>query len=399
MDECAGFLIGRFSARCDICLRIMNRRHAINLAVLGIASTVSCKRSEPEKPKLSMREGQSLTPVTVESAFEIRRIAGLRPYRPSGFVVRREDMGGKILIHNYGHGGGGMSLSWGSAHLAVNLAQPVSGKSCAVIGGGVMGLSTARLLQLQGAEVTIYTRDLPPNTTSNVAGAQWWPFSVFDPGRRTDAFGAQYVEAAQFAYEYFQKLVGERWGVRWLPNYYLSDEPPANGWLAGPGGVLHHMQIGFHDFGPGEHVFPANHARRFFTMMIEPSVYLNTLLLDVQTAGATIEVREFSKSSEIFELPHPIVFNCTGLGAGQLFGDAELTPIKGQLSLLMPQPEVSYNLISSSSYMFPRSDGIVLGGTYDKGEWDATPTDAASKSILDVNRRIFSEMARIQSGV
>ncbi len=342
------------------------------------------------------REGQSLIPVKVDEALEIRRVAGLRPFRAPGFVVRREDLNGKTLIHNYGHGGGGMTLSWGSAHLALKLAPPVAGKSCAVIGGGVMGLSTARLLQLQGADVTVHTRELPPDTTSNVAGAQWWPFSVFDSDRRTDAFGAQYVEAAQFAYHYFQKLVGPRWGVRWLPNYYLSDEPPTNGWLAGPGGVLHHMQIGFHDFGPGEHVFPARYARRFFTMMIEPSVYLNTLLLDVQTAGAKIEVRSFSNADEILGLPCETIFNCTGLGAGQLFNDTELVPIKGQLSLLLPQPEVAYNLITNATYMFPRADGIVLGGTYEKGQWDATPTAIASEAILRANRRLFGEMARIQ---
>lgn len=384
-----------------------SRRDAIHLALCGgIISAASCKRRDPPpeagdslaSPDPIEREGQALVPVKVDSAFEIRSVAGLRPFRPSGFVVRREDLDGKILIHNYGHGGGGMSLSWGSAHLAVKLVQPVSGKSCAVIGGGVMGLSTARLLQLQGANVTIYTRDLPPDTTSNVAGAQWWPFSVFDPGSRTEEFGAQYVEAAQFAYEYFQKLVGPRWGVRWLPNYYLSDEPPVNGWLAGPGGVLHHMQVGFHDFGPGEHIFPAKWARRFFTMMIEPSIYLNTLLLDVQTAGAEIKIRPFSNAGEILQLPHEVIFNCSGLGSGQLFPDPELVPIKGQLCLLMPQPEVNYNLITNATYMFPRSDGIVLGGTYDKGQWDATPTELAKRSIFAANQRVFSEMARIQGG-
>ncbi len=386
----------------------MNRRHAITLAACGLVSPVGCRRQEkveatgkPHEPEIPApaavaREGRSLIPVKVEEALEIRRVAGLRPFRPVGFVVRREEVNGKTLVHNYGHGGGGMSLSWGSAHLAVKLAQPVAGKSCAVIGGGVMGLSTARLLQLQGADVTILTRELPPNTTSNVAGAQWWPFSVFDPDRRTDAFGAQYVEAAQFAYDYFQKLVGPRWGVRWLPNYYLSDEPPTNGWLAGPGGVLHHMQVGFHDFGPGEHVFPARHARRFFTMMIEPSLYLNTLLLDVHTAGAKIEVRSFSSAEEILGLPHEVIFNCTGLGAGQLFHDPELVPIKGQLSLLLPQPGVDYNLITNSAYMFPRADGIVLGGTYEKGQWDATPTAEASQNILRSHQRLFSEMARLQ---
>src|SRR5690606_19728353 len=164
--------------------------------------------------------------------------------RPSGFVVRRSEHDGKSLIHNYGHGGGGVTLSWGSSNLAVELAGDVSGRSCAVIGGGVMGLSTARLLLRKGADVCLYTDALPPTTTSNVAGAQCWPVSVYDNSRRTEAFGAQFIAAANFSFRYFQDLVGPRWGVRWVPNYYLSNNEPANGWMGGPAGVLRDLQIG-----------------------------------------------------------------------------------------------------------------------------------------------------------
>ncbi len=260
-----------------------------------------------------------------------------------------------------------------------------------------MGLSTARLLQLRGAEVTLYTRDLPPETTSNIAGAQCWPVSVFDNSRRTEEFGAQYVEAANFSIRYFQNLVGPRWGVRWLPNYYLSDGPPADGWIGGPGGVLHHLQTGFRDFGPGEHAFPANHVRRFHTMLIEPSVYLPTLLRDVRSAGAGIVIREFGNAAEVMQLPQTIIFNCSGLGARRLFGDEELIPIKGQLEVVLPQPAVEYNLITNSFYMFPRADGIILGGTFDRGNWNLEPEDSVRDFILEGNRSTFEKMREIQA--
>lgn len=380
----------------------MNRRRVIGLTLAGVAAGVGCRREETKVVKKveikKQREGDDLVPVTVEPALEIRTIAGLRPFRPSGFVVRREESAGKILIQNYGHGGGGMTLSWGSSELAVKLAGPLAGVSCGVVGGGVMGLSTARLLQLRGADVTIYTTALPPDTTSNVAGAQWWPFSVFDNDRRTEAFAVQYCEAAAFSYQYFQRLVGPQRGVRWLPNYYLSDGPPQNGWLSGPGGVLHPMQVGFHDFGPGEHVFPANYARRFHTMMIEPSIYLPSLLVEVQEAGGKIEIRKMGNRDEMLALPHPVIFNCTGLGAKQLCDDPELMPIRGQLTLLLPQSGVNYNLISEDLYMFPRGDGIVLGGTYDKNQWDATPDMARRTRIVAAHREMFEGMRRIQAG-
>lgn len=336
-------------------------------------------------------------PVKVDPGSVIRTIGGLRPFRSSGFVVRRDELGGKALIHNYGHGGGGMTLSWGSANLAVDLAGDVSGKSCAVVGGGVMGLSTARLLQLRGANVTIYTSELPPNTVSNVAGAQWWPFSVFDDSRRTEAFGQQYVSAAKFSFGYFQRLVGPRWGVHWLPNYYLSSGPPRNGWISGPGGVLRDLQIGFQDFAPGEHVFSTGYARRFHTMMIEPSIYLAELLAEVQAAGAKVEIRKFADGNEVLGLREPIIFNCTGLGAKQLFGDEELMPIKGQLSFLMPQPQVNYNLITETLYMFPRTDGILLGGSYEKGQWNAEPDPKVGDAIVKAHQTLFEGMRKIQA--
>ena len=105
-----------------------------------------------------------LPPVKVDQSRVIRTVAGLRPYRRSGFVVRREQLGEKALVHNYGHGGGGITLSWGSSKLATELGLPNHGGPIAVIGAGVMGLSTARLAQEAGFPVTIYTAALPPET-------------------------------------------------------------------------------------------------------------------------------------------------------------------------------------------------------------------------------------------
>lgn len=384
---------------------MMNRRRSLSLALAGLAAGASsCRREEasqavakpaeppPPPPPRKDLEGQNLTPVEVDPTLEIRTITGLRPFRPSGFVVRREEREGKILVHNYGHGGAGITLSWGTSQQAVSMVESVSGLHCAVIGGGVMGLSTARLLQLRGAKVTLYTDFLPPDTTSNIAGGHWWPVSVFD--KRTPEFAAQFIEAARFAFRYFQRLAGPHWGVRWVPSYYLSEGPPENGWIAGPGGVLHETQIGFRDFGPGEHIFPAKYARRFHTMMIEPSIYLQALLRDVQGAGAAVEIRRFATAEEILRLPQQVIFNCTGLGARDLFADPELTPIKGQLTILKPQPAVDYNLILGRYYMFSRADGIVLGGTYDKGNWNLAPDDSIRRDMIEGQRRIFEQMRK-----
>jgi glycine/D-amino acid oxidase-like deaminating enzyme len=84
-----------------------------------------------------------------------------------------------------------------------------------------------------------------------------------------------------------------------------------------------------------------------------------------------------------------LVFNCTGLGAGALFGDEELVPLKGQLTFLLPQPEVNYAVLSGELYMFPRSDGILLGGTHERGVWTLEPDQQAKARILAGHKALF----------
>ena len=120
-----------------------------------------------------------LPKVNVQADREIRTITGLRPFRPSGFVVRGQKLDQKLVVHNYGHGGAGVTLSWGTAELACREVDSTGEKNVAVLGCGAVGLATARLLQERGCKVTIYAKNLPPDTTSNVAGAQWFPFFVY----------------------------------------------------------------------------------------------------------------------------------------------------------------------------------------------------------------------------
>ena len=94
-------------------------------------------------------------------------------------------------------------------------------------------------------------------------------------------------------------------------------------------------------------------------MLIEPQTYLNALLRDFYIAGGKVVVKEFHNRREILRLPEPIIFNCTGLGARALFDDQKLGPVRGQLVVLLPQPEIDYCYLGRG-YMFPRRDGIVL---------------------------------------
>ena len=321
-------------------------------------------------------------------------MVGLRPYRPSGFVVRGERMGEKLVIHNYGHGGGGITLSWGSSALAVREAQPMAGRRAAVVGAGIMGLTTARLLQDRGWAVTIYTKALPPHTTSNIAGGQWAPTSVFEESRATAAFQAQFKDAARLAHHAFQNLVGGGYGVRWIENYFLNSQhvaPRDNYYLR----ELPELFPSLAELTPDEHPFSSPFVYRFVTMLIEPSVFLRRTMSDIREAGGRFEIREFRDRSEVLALEEPVIFNCTGLGAAALFGDTELTPIRGQLVFVPPDERLDYLTIGGGEgtlYMFPRPDGILLGGTFERGASHLTADEATTQRILREHGRIAREM-------
>lgn len=302
-------------------------------------------------------------------------MTGLRPYRPSGFVVRAETIGGKTIIHDYGHGGGGITLSWGTARLALDLLPAGARGPAAVLGCGAVGLATARLLQESGFAVTIYARELPPNTTSNIAGGQWFPFFVFDSHRRTPELMDRLVAAAEFAYRRYQLLVGPRYGVRWMRNYLLAPQRWGDESLLGLRSPLAKLMPELRDLSPGEHPFTGfPFVRQFDGMLIEPPVYLAAVLDDVRTAGGSVRVGDLPDRESVLALPERIVFNCTGLGAKALFGDDELTPVKGQLTFLLPQPEVDYAALFGDFYMFPARTGSSSAGPTRMATGTSSPT-------------------------
>jgi glycine/D-amino acid oxidase-like deaminating enzyme len=324
-----------------------------------------------------------LPSVNVAADRVIRTLAGLRPYRAQGFVVRAEALGDKRLVHNYGHGGSGITLSWGSSKLASQLGLPGHTGPVAVIGAGVMGLSTARLVQEAGFPVTVYAKAVPPDTTSNIAGGQFHPFGHYDHNQVTPEWRAQFVAALDYSWRRFQIMVGDDYGIRWLPTYSETSgglEPQALPTFPPDNRLL----------GPDEHPFPVAHMTRYDTLYVETGRYLRQMMRDVEIAGGRIEVRDFATPAVIATLPERLVFNCTGLGARDLFGDSGLQPVRGQLAILLPQPEIRYAFTGEAGYMFPRADGILLGGTFERDEWDATPQPDAIARILASHRRLFA---------
>lgn len=373
-----------------------NRRDFLRGALATSAFVVSQRSRILATPFSGNRH---FAPVKVARDRIIREVVGLRPYRAEGFVVDAERAGEKLLVHNYGHGGAGITLSWGTASLATDLAREFlaartsrlhrrsPGKpSFAVLGCGVNGLSTARLLQrhFEGA-VTIYARDLPPDTTSNIAGGFWSPTSLYDSLQVTARFTEQFRLACRISNRAFQLLAGTEYGVRWMETFELyRNEASLTREL--PGGDDLYPQREVHR--DPERYFGFPFVRQYDTMIIEPSIYLSALLRDFYIAGGKVVVKEFRSREEIMRLREPVIFNCTGLGARELFGDQKLGPVRGQLEILLPQPEIDYCYLGGG-YMFPRRDGIVLGGTFDHDNWSTTPDPEDTTRILEGHAEVM----------
>ncbi len=335
----------------------------------------------------------------------IRTTAGLRPHRPAGFRVGTEQLGEKTIIHNYGHGGAGISLAWGTGLLATELAVEHPSRNVAVVGAGAVGLATARQLQRRGFQVTVYARDLPPNTTSNMAYAGFTPLSsLVQAPLRTPDWDTQFERAVAVSYKEMQLWAGRGRGVAWVPTYTWTNRlpesegaSPAGGGETETGGIARY-ELGADLFGPGQHLFPATYAERRATLKIEPTIFLDRLLRDVLAFGGRLRVREFDLAG-LQQLDETLIVNCTGLGSRKLFGDETLTPIKGQLTFLHPQPGLDYRLEGSVPGggrigVLSRTDGIAIGHLMDRGNWDTEPHEEEIELRLQRVGRLAEFMAQ-----
>jgi glycine/D-amino acid oxidase-like deaminating enzyme len=294
-----------------------------------------------------------------------------------------------------------MSLSWGTGQLAAEMALEQPDRRAAVLGCGVVGLTTARQLQRRGFTVTIYAASVPPDTTSNMSLAGFTPTSgLVANDRRTPEWDAQFRRAVDLSYRQLQLLAGPRYGISWISQYAPTDTEPMPQ-AAGANALLpDSVRTGVVVWGPGQHPFPYRYAVERTEMRIEPSIYLDALVNDVLSNAGRIVIRQFENARDVMTLAEDVVINCTGLGSKALFGDTELMPLKGQLVVLIPQDEVTYGTnggVRNSPpgvfvHMMPRRDGIVLGGTSERDVWTTEINEAERTRVVDGHMQLFGSM-------
>ncbi len=389
----------------------MNRRALLETSLLALAGysvsgcrtvgSVASRSTAPHRPPLR------LTPPRVSFDRIVRTTVGLRPHRDSGFVLRAEKIGAKTVIHNYGHGGTGMSLSWGLGVAVAELARDTAERRVAVLGCGAPGLCSARQLQRRGFDVTIYAATVPPDTTSNMSLAGFTPTTALVTNeRRTPAWDAQFLRAAEISYRELQLLVGRDYGVYWIDTYNATDDPNRrgggndNGYASDADLLPDFLRPNWlrDIYGPGEHPFPTAYAVRSIALAIDPNKYMDALVKDFLLFGGRIVIRRFDAPGDLASVPEPVLVNCTGLGSATLFGDAELVPIKGQLTLIPPEHGVDYRAngrlpgTETAAQMNPRSDGIVIGNLQVRGDASLTPDPAVITRNVQAAIDFFSKM-------
>lgn len=302
--------------------------------------------------------------------------AGIRPYRKGGMRLEKEEVGTKSIYHNYGHGGAGASLAYGSAKHSVEqfLQERNPEEPIAVLGSGYMGLMTANMLADLGYKVTVYADMLPVEhlqihtlcMTSLIAGGLWLPFGI-DVQNRT-LFGQ--IVRNSFAYYEIAIQEGTYEGLKFANVYQIANKPD-NSEL--PEGTLKEWEEVALEFGNGKY-FKAWMTQ---TILLDGYVFLNELFNEAKSKGVVFEKRRFADLEEVLALEENVVFNNLGLGSKTLFNDENLVGIRGHHIYLKPQPEVDYFLFASKASgrpisLYPSKLKIASGFSYEEGEEDVS---------------------------
>jgi glycine/D-amino acid oxidase-like deaminating enzyme len=351
-------------------------------------------------------------------------VMGLRPHRTGG--VRLEmagpietGHGKKYLIHNYGHGGAGITLSFGCADivqewvakLTTELKKQKIVPSVAVLGCGVIGLTTASELRRKWPhlKIAVYAPDLDiKKTTSFLAGGQFEPSGIFreylkeggppiatlhDYLRRSYDRIAQIVKAKQ----------GDAYGIAFRRNFTLEDG--SEGFDKGtPLDVVPAPKIGKLPFKNLN-----DEGREYRSWLINPKILLPKLMSDLKKSGTEFHQQTFAGKDDFNNklqdntIKENIVINCTGLASRELFGDDNVHAIKGHLVILKNKAKLAYffsggcekNDKDKIAYMFARQEDIVIGGSYitcDSESCHESDDDIkkAGKVLLERMRNVFN---------
>ena len=356
----------------------MDRRHLLKNSLPVLSAWAPPARTAAAQtarvPLMDRPPGAGADPGTCRPHLRHQVLPQAVPYQ--GPQSQVEQIGDATVIHNYGHYGSGWCLSWGSADMQVQKAMSLSPKKIAVIGSGIIGLTSALVALRAGAQVTIYTRELLPRTRSYRANGVWGPGTVAlaseapaQSGRHLGADGPHLLE--EFAPLYGHGGQPHCLGRSLYPFRHAircaAAAAAAHGQRRGAARILQH---GRPVQRPGRQAPSADarksipsrckYANRATKMFFNFSEYGYLLTSEFFDRGGKIVIRDFHSPDELAHLPEKVIINCPGYAAHDWWKDKAMIPVRGQTEWLIPQPEVNYGLTYRNVEARSKSDGVMV---------------------------------------
>lgn len=251
-----------------------------------------------------------------------------------------------------------------------------------VVGAGVVGLSAAVRLREAGLDAHVRAAELPAETTSAAAAALWYPYRAFPEDLVTRWAARSYEVLAAMAEssgaavvlrtgrQLWTSEVADPWWSQAVPDFARVD----------PSALPPGYADGF----------------RFTAPVVDMSRYLPWLVDRLAELGGGVDRRTYPGLDDA-SAEARVVVDCSGLGARRLVPDASLTPVRGQVVRVGQMGLTEWVLDESDpvdvTYVVPRRDDVVCGGTAQDGDERQDPDPATAEAILARCRSLVPVLA------
>jgi D-amino-acid oxidase len=252
-----------------------------------------------------------------------------------------------------------------------------------VVGAGVSGLTCGVRLLEEGYDIEIWARERTPNTTSDVAAAAWYP-----PRREKDRRVDDWLPVSLSRFT--DLATDTHTGVRLRDGVELFRAPADETWWRD-------ILPGFRRARADE--LPSGFVDGFFAHdlpVIEMPTYmawLTTRFTDLGGRTVDITLTDLTAPYEVAD----VVVNCSGLGSRELAADQSMIAVRGQVVRVEQFGLDRYILDEQSpdgiTYLYPRSNDVVLGGTRERGNETRGPDPDTARAIIERCARLEPRVA------
>lgn len=334
-----------------------------------------------------------------------------RPMRHGAPRMDIEEVGNKLIVNNYGHGGSGWTVAPGCVNHVIDTFekrltkyQRSSAIPINVIGAGALGLFTAHRLANKGYSNIKITADKFTHLTSHNAGGFLAPSTMAVDPAKQKTFDTICFDA----YCFYQNIAKGKnplfpaTGALIMPIYLKRHD---NRLQAYEDVVMQKPKDVIIDFGNDK--------------TYEMKVYNDGIFMDTGVLMKSLITQLYYKAkwdhkkvTSIAELQEPYIFNCAGLGAKEINKDEAMVSVQGHLIMLEDQKPTDMNYMISfyvdegktesgqpikrSIYLFPKhvpgtpeKNIGVMGGTFIEGATPDTPNEEEFELIMQRAREFF----------